>query len=83
MLDLPLAAALLDAIPRNSNFQLVLVGTALFFSMLAQAAPDGSRKYMCVYWPRAHPVRLQFPHGRILGELASIGTDSANMCMTR
>ena len=34
MLDLPLAAALLDAVPHNPNLQLVLVGVALLSNML-------------------------------------------------
>lgn len=34
MLDLPLAAALLDAVPHNPNLQLVLVGVAPLSNML-------------------------------------------------
>jgi AAA domain len=46
MLDLPLAAALLDAVPRLSNFQLVLVGAALTSAIihplhLLVRLPDG------------------------------------------
>jgi hypothetical protein len=44
MLDLPLAAALLDAVPHHPNLQLVLVGVPLLSEMLITCCARG---YMC------------------------------------